>query len=392
MNTNPNAFGNPNSDETARTAPVRQFNLLALAVVALSILAISQTFFSRGRLAVGPIEPRVVTPRGDLAADEKATIELFREASQSVAHITTSEVGRNFRSNSMTEVPKGTGSGFLWDNHGHVVTNFHVIEGADRCRVTLADQSVWNGTVIGAAPDRDIAVLKIDAPVEVLKPIVVGTSSDLLVGQKVFAIGTPFGLDQTLTTGVISGLGREIQSRTGRRIEGVIQTDASINPGNSGGPLIDSAGRVIGVNTAIFSPSGASVGIGFAIPIDSVNRTVTRLIRDGRIVRPGLNINVAPDTVTQKLGLKGVLILAVLNGGAADQAGLHPTTEDDHGIHLGDILTAMNGKPLRSGDDLLAALEEHEAGDVVKFKILRNAKTKQQEELEVAVKLQALSQ
>lgn len=379
----------PAPSESNGLNSARQFNLLALAVILLSLFALAQTFwFRRGG---GAIEPRTVVPRGDLAEDEKSTIHLFRESSQSVVYITTSQVGRDFRFN-MMEVPKGTGSGFIWDEHGHIVTNFHVIEGANRCRVSLSDQSTWNATVVGAAPERDLAVLKIDADGTPLRAIPVGTSADLQVGQKVFAIGNPFGLDQTLTTGIISGLGREIQSRTGRRIEGVIQTDAAINPGNSGGPLLDSAGRLIGVNTAIYSPSGASVGIGFAIPVDSVNRTVARLIRDGRIVRPGMNIEIAADVVTKKLGIEGVLIRAVLNGGAADKAGLQPTTETDDGsIVLGDVITAIDGQPVTTGDELLSILEERQVGDQIKVTFLRHARTKQQTKQETTVTLQKLA-
>jgi S1-C subfamily serine protease len=231
------------------------------------------------------VPTRPVTPRGPLAADELANIEVFKRLSPSVVHITTLEVARDFFSRSVQQVPRGTGTGFVWDSQGHVVTNFHVIQGGDAARVTLADQSTHRATLVGAFPDRDLAVLKINLPRERLHPIPVGTSRDLQVGQKVYAIGNPFGLDQTLTTGIVSALNREIDSVNQRTIRGVIQTDAAINPGNSGGPLLDSAGRLIGVNTAIYSPSGGSAGIGFAIPVDEVNRIVPRLIKEGRITR-----------------------------------------------------------------------------------------------------------
>jgi S1-C subfamily serine protease len=226
--------------------------------------------------------PRAVTPRGDLAEDEKTTIAIFRQASPSVVHITTLALRQDAFSLDLFQIPRGTGSGFVWDQDGHVVTNYHVIQGADAARVTLADQSSWTARLVGAYPDKDLAVLMIDAPKNRLRPIPVGTSHDLQVGQKVFAIGNPFGLDQSLTTGVISALGREIESVTRQTIKDMIQTDAAINPGNSGGPLLDSAGRLIGVNTAIFSPSGAYAGIGFAIPVDEVNRVVPKLIRHGK--------------------------------------------------------------------------------------------------------------
>src|SRR5207253_7305796 len=262
-------------------------------------------------------EPRLITARGDLAEDEKSTIDLFRKASKSVVFITTLRPGRDFKTMLPTEIPAGTESGFIWDNAGHIVTNFHVVQSANSAQVTLNDHSTYNADLVGIAPNYDLALLRINAPASKLTPIPLGESADLQVGQKVFAIGNPFGLDQSLTTGVVSALGRTINAVTGRPIEDMIQIDASVNPGNSGGPLLDSAGRLIGVNTAIYSPTGASAGIGFAIPIDSVNRTVARLIKDGRIVRPGLNIKVAPDTVTQQLGIQVVSILAVLNGGTA---------------------------------------------------------------------------
>jgi S1-C subfamily serine protease len=229
--------------------------------------------------------PRVVTPRGDLAAEEKATIELFREASKSVVYIRTIALRRDVFTLNVYEIPEGTGSGFIWDEQGHIVTNYHVIRTASAAHVTLADNSTYNAQLVGVEPAKDLAVLQIDAPKRLLRPIPIGTSRDLLVGQTVFAIGNPFGLDQTLTTGIISALNREIQSVTRQPIQGVIQTDAAINPGNSGGPLLDSAGRLIGVNTAIYSPSGAYAGIGFAIPVDTVNQVVPQLIQQGRNAR-----------------------------------------------------------------------------------------------------------
>ncbi|MBM4297498.1 MAG: trypsin-like serine protease, partial [Deltaproteobacteria bacterium] len=214
--------------------------------------------------------PRAVAPRGELRGDEKSTIALFKQASPAVVNITAIGVERDMFTLNLYQIPQGTGSGFVWDTTGNIITNFHVIQNADAAQVTLADQSNWKARVVGVAPDKDLAVLKIDAPANKLQPIPIGTSKDLQVGQSVFAIGNPFGLDQTLTTGIISALNREIESVTRRPIQGVIQSDAAINPGNSGGPLLDSAGRLIGVNTAIYSPSGASAGIGFAIPVDTV--------------------------------------------------------------------------------------------------------------------------
>ncbi len=226
----------------------------------------------RGAVTLERAGPRPIAPRGELAADEKSTIALFRQASPSIVHITAVSVARDLFTLNLLQIPEGTGSGLVWDDTGNIVTNYHVIQNAGAAQVTLADQSTWKARLVGIAPDKDLAVLKIDAPKSRLRPIPIGTSKDLQVGQSAFAIGNPFGLDQTLTTGVVSALGREIESVTRRPIQGVIQTDAAVNPGNSGGPLLDSAGRLIGVNTAIYSPSGASVGIGFAIPVDTVNR------------------------------------------------------------------------------------------------------------------------
>jgi S1-C subfamily serine protease len=254
--------------------------------------------------------PQTIAPRGDLAADEQTTIELFRNASPSVAYITTLAYQRNVFNLNLFEIPQGTGSEFVWDQEGHITTNFHVIQEASGAKVTLAHNSTWGAQLVGVAPDQDLAVLSINAPAKRLYPIAIGTSADLQVGQKVFAIGNPFGLDQTLTIGIISAINREIQTRTGRDITGVIQTDTTINPGHSGGPLLDSASRLIGVNTAIFSSSGSSAGIGFAVPVDMVNRVVPRLLRHGRVVRPGLGVRIADDATVERLGLLGVLIIA----------------------------------------------------------------------------------
>jgi S1-C subfamily serine protease len=332
--------------------------------------------------------PRAVTPRGDLAEDEKSTIALFKQASPSVVHITTMATIQRLFHLDILQIPQGTGSGFIWDEKGHIVTNFHVIQEADAAQVTLADQSSWKARLVGAHPDKDLAVLAINAPSSRLRPIPLGTSRDLQVGQKVFAIGNPFGLDRTLTTGIISALGREIESITQRRIREVIQTDAAINPGNSGGPLLDSAGRLIGVNTAIFSPSGAYAGIGFAIPSDEVGRMVPQIIRHGKVTRPNLGIQVAPDQVAQQFGLKGVLVMGVQPGGPAVKAGLRPTQRDETGrVRLGDVIVAVNREPAHSVDDLLEILEKHRPGTAVEVAFLREGK-----ELKATVTLEALRQ
>ena len=275
----------------------------------------------------------------------------------------------------LTQIPRGSGSGVVWDDAGHVVTNFHVIEGGDATRVTLADQSTWDAKLVGTAPEKDLAVLKIEAPADRLHPIPIGTANDLLVGQHVFAIGNPFGLDHTLTTGVISALGREIESVARIPIRDVIQTDAAINPGNSGGPLLDSSGRLIGVNTAIYSPSGAYAGIGFAIPVDTLQWAVPDLIQHGRVIRPSLGVQVASAQVARQLGITGALILEVTPGGAGERAGLHATARDDRGrLLLGDIIVAIEGEPVRSSSDLLLLLEQRDAGDSVRVTIVSKGK------------------
>jgi S1-C subfamily serine protease len=251
-----------------------------------------------------------------------------------------------------------------------------VIQGASAARVTLHDQSVWPATLVGAAPDQDLAVLRIRAPAEKLAPVLVGSSRDLQVGQKVFAIGNPFGLDFTLTTGIVSALGRSIRALTGRMIEDVIQTDAAINPGNSGGPLLDSAGRLVGVNTQIASPSGASAGIGFAVPVDTVNRVVPELIAHGRVVRPRLGIVPAQEWVLRRAGLEGVLVLSVAEGSAAARAGLRGTSQaEDGSLVLGDVVQGLDGRKVTSLDDLYAALEKHRPGETVKVRVLRGDRT-----------------
>ena len=329
--------------------------------------------------------PRPVTARGDLAGDEQNTIDIFRSAAPSVVYITSIAVRRNLFSLNVYEIPQGTGSGFIWDRQGRIVTNFHVISDASRLEVTLADHSTWKASLVGAAPDRDLAVLQITAPASKLQPIAVGESNNLLVGQKVFAIGNPFGLDQTLTTGIVSALGREITAVTGRTIHDVIQTDAAINPGNSGGPLLDSAGRLIGVNTAIYSPSGASSGIGFAVPVGEVNRVVPQIISKGKVLRPGLGLTLANRSLTGDLGLEGVLVLKVVSGSAAEQAGLRGTSQVGDGLVLGDIILAVNGRKVTDYDSLRDEIERYEVGASVLLTLLRDEAT-----AEVSVQLEAM--
>lgn len=341
-----------------------------LILVNLVCLAVILYLVRSGFTGYSDVAP-TVTPRGDLAADEKSTIELYNKDRPSVVHITTLTQGRdaNFR---IQSIPKGTGSGFIWDQAGHIVTNYHVVEGANQIEVSLLGGHSYDARVVGTYPDKDLAVVKIDAPPGKLQPIAKGTSDNLQVGQKVYAIGNPFGLDQTLTTGIISALGREIESVTNRPIKNVIQTDAAINPGNSGGPLLDSSGRLIGVNTAILSPGGGSAGIGFAIPVDEVLRVVPQLIKSGKITRPGLGIHVISDHIAQQLHQTGVVIAKVLPDGPADKAGLRPLVINKGQVEVGDVILAIDGKPITKVNDLLDALDTYKVGDTIKVAVQRD--------------------
>jgi S1-C subfamily serine protease len=363
-------------DRYPQVSPLRTYLWPLLILLVLTGILLWRFWPGGGSSGLDPnAAPRAITPRGDLAGDEKSTIALFKEASPSVVHITTLALGQDRVTLDLFQIPRGTGSGFVWDQEGHIVTNYHVIQGADAAQATLADQSTWKARVVGAYPDSDLAVLVIDAPKSHLTPILMGTSGDLQVGQKVFAIGNPFGLDRSLTTGVISAVGREIESVTRRPIKDMIQTDAAINPGNSGGPLLDSAGRLIGVNTAIFSQSGTYSGIGFAIPVDLVNRVVPQLIRHGTVKRPGLGVQVAADQLAKQLGIKGVLIMEVLPDGPAAKAGLRPTRRGDDGrLQLGDVIVAMDGQKIESVKQLLDQLEKRQTGQTVEVTVLREGK------------------
>jgi len=358
---------------------------LLLAVAAIMLRNSNLLPWTFGRSSANP---RTIQPRGNLADDEQSTIDIFKSASPSVVHITSIAVRKDRFSLNSVQIPEGTGTGFIWDDAGHIVTNYHVIEAADSAQVTLYDNTRLMARLIGVEPDKDLAVLKVDAPAHKLRPIPLGTSADLQVGQKVFAIGNPFGLDQTLTTGVISGLGREIPARTGRMIDGVIQTDAAINPGNSGGPLLDSAGRLIGVNTAIYSPSGAYAGIGFAVPADIVNDIIPRLVqsKSGRLERAGLGVRLLSDKMAVQLGVEqGAVIYRVLESGPAATAGLRSLYPDQDGEPRDDVITAIDGKPTRRAEDVLRALEGRKVGETVRVTLLRDG-----QELVVSITLQAL--
>jgi S1-C subfamily serine protease len=353
--------------------------LLGLLLVLALLLGGLVYWFWPMRHAAGTAQPRPVTPAGDLGADEKATIELFKTASPSVVHVTNVAERRTSLRLNPQLVERGTGSGFVWDTDGHIVTNYHVVEGANLARVIFQDGTSYDTREMWTYPDKDIAVLHIGAPKSKLVPILVGSSHDLQVGQKTFAIGNPYGLDHTLTTGIVSALGREITSANDRPINGVIQTSAPINPGNSGGPLLDSSGRLIGMNTAILSPSGTFAGIGFAIPVDEINRVVPQLINHGKVVRPRLGVQIAEDEVARQYGAKeGAMIVRVFPNSPAEAAGLRGAREDDEGgLVLGDVIVAIDDKPIKAGKDLFAVLEQYKAGDTVTITYLRDGQKQQ---------------
>lgn len=312
--------------------------------------------------------------------DEQNTIEVFEFASPSVVYVNSYQLVRDRRSFDLLSIPRGAGTGFVWDKQGHIVTNFHVVEGARQLSITLPDQTQWPAKVVGLAPDRDLAVLHIEAPEEKLRALPLGDSDSLSVGRKVLAIGNPFGLDATLTTGVVSALGREIEAPNQRKIRNVIQTDAAINPGNSGGPLLNSRGELIGVNTMIYSPSGASAGIGFAIPVNIVKQIVPELIEFGRLVRPIFGVELAPAHWARHAGVDGVALLHVTPGLPAHKAGLQGARRGAWGrVELGDIIISLDDTPTRNHDEFLTVLEAHEPGDTLEVTYVRAGRIRRTE-------------
>ncbi|CAL5218990.1 g745 [Coccomyxa viridis] len=367
----------------------RILSALTAATLALAILfsstpiADAAAFPFAPRLSTAPATLEMKAPEPDkseLSPEELQTVELFLRNTPSVVNIANIASRTDFYTMDTMQVPQGTGSGFIWDMKGHVVTNFHVIRGASDIKVALIDSSVYPAKVIGGDPDKDIAVLQLQAPEEKLaelKPISIGTSTNLQVGQKVYAIGNPFGLDHTLTQGIVSGLGRELATPgfRGVPIKNVIQTDAAINPGNSGGVLLDSKGRLIGINTAIADPTGkgASSGVGFAIPIDTAKGLVEQVLKYGKVVRPILGITIAPPQTVRQIGVEGILVLEVPEGGPAARAGINGTYRDERGrVILGDVITAIDGKEIKLQRDLFQILDEKRPGDKIKLEVLRN--------------------
>ncbi len=349
----------------------RTFKTLLIALVFLS----ASTLSSRVALAVDYLS--------FATEDETNSMEVFRKASPAVVYVTNRAYRRSMFSLNVQEIPRGSGTGFVWDTSGLIVTNFHVIEGAHRLTVTLQDQSEHDAQVIGIAPEKDLAVLRIENPPEDLATLPLGDSSELEVGRKVLAIGNPFGLDTTLTTGVVSALGREIDAASNRKIRGVIQTDAAINPGNSGGPLLNSLGQLIGVNTAIYSPSGASAGIGFAIPVNTVKSVVPQLIAFGRIQSPVIGVELASDAWIRRFRIPGVPVVRVYPGMPAERAGLRGAYRNRQGgINLGDIIVAIDGQRVRTNDDFKSILEKTKPGQEIALTVVRD---KQEREVRMPV-------
>jgi 2-alkenal reductase len=316
---------------------------------------------------------RTVDQRGPLSDAERANIELFERVSPSVVQV----AARSAAANPLDEdegARAASGTGFVWDSSGHVVTNNHVVQNGSEVAVRFASGEVAQAEIIGVAPNYDLAVLRIKNARQLPPPVALGSSNDLKVGQLAFAIGNPFGLDQSLTSGIISALKRRLPTSSGREISNVIQTDTAINPGNSGGPLLDSAGRLIGVNTAIISPSGSSAGIGFAVPADIVNRIVPELIKNGRVPTPGIGIVAASEAVATRLGVEGVIVVRTAPGSPAERAGIRGVNSGSGAI--GDVIVQADGKPVHRLSDLTDQLEQVGAGKSVRIGVKRGSETR----------------
>jgi 2-alkenal reductase len=343
-------------------------------IVIIALLVVLGVYIAQpyvDRLLFSATTPRAVQPRGSLADLERTSIELFERDSPSVVQV----VARNSAAQPVQGEEEGgaqSGTGFIWDDAGHIVTNDHVVQGTDTVAVRFASGQVSRARIVGTTPNYDLAVLELENARSLPPPLPIGSSADLKVGQLVYAIGNPFGLDQSLTLGIISALKRRLPTSSGREIGDVIQTDAAINPGNSGGPLLDSAGRVIGVNTAILSPSGTNAGIGFAIPIDVVNRVVPEIIRRGYVPTPGIGIVAASEAAATRAGADGVVIMRTVPGSAAERAGLRGI--DPNAQRLGDVIVAVNGKPVHRLSDLTQELERVGVGKKVTLSVKRDGR------------------
>jgi S1-C subfamily serine protease len=319
-----------------------------------------------------------VTGNARLSEDELNTIEVVRKTKNSVVYITNLQYVRDFFYSSDQPVPRGSGSGFVWDDAGHVVTNCHVIDEGDKFMVSLPDQRQVEATLVGRDPTKDIAVLKLGQKVAGLEPVAIGTSRDLQVGQKVIAIGNPFGLDHTVTKGIVSALGRSMLGAGDVTIRDMIQTDASINPGNSGGPLLDSAGELIGMNTAIISPSGASSGLGFAVPVDTIKKIVPQIIQFGKVIRPDIGgVQFVRDEVARRAKIEGAVVLQVARDSRAYDLGLRGLYRDNYGrLLIRDVITAIDLMKIKSWDDLFSALDGYKIGDTVTLTVTREDKAR----------------
>jgi 2-alkenal reductase len=353
---------------------IAAISIVAAATIAATVASFAPSLWAQREK---PIEPRAVQPRGALLGNEQAMVSLFEGAAPSVAYITTESEYQRGWFGEQVGVAQGAGSGFVWDNAGHIVTNNHVIANATRVFVQLENgKEPVAAKFVGAAPEYDLAVVKLETIPSNIKPIPLGSSRDLKVGQSVIAIGNPFGLNRTLTTGIVSALDRYLPTQNFAEIAGVIQTDAAINPGNSGGPLLDSAGRLIGVNTAIASASGSSAGVGFAIPADIVNRIVPQLIARGVAARPGIGIEPVDPGIVARQGLKGVVVASVRDGTPAAEAGLKGVTRRGNRFLLGDVITAVNGKTIDTFPTYFAELDRVGIGNVAELTVANDGKTR----------------
>ncbi len=352
-------------------------------IIGLGLAGVAGTACGQGRPAAGN-ESAVASqaePQEQILAklteDERNTIEIVKKNKNSVVYVTNIQLVRDFWYGSEEKMPRGSGSGFVWDDKGHIVTNFHVIEDGVEFLVTLPNQEQRQAKLVGKEESKDIAVLELQGSPNGLSPIAPGSSRDLLVGQKVVAIGNPFGFDYTVTKGIVSALGRKILGAGGVSIPNMIQTDASINPGNSGGPLLNSSGELIGMNTMIVSPSGASSGVGFAVPVDIIKKTVPELIRYGKVQHPGLGVTFLPDQYARRADVQGVVIMEVQTGSAAYEAGLRGLNRDRYGrTYINDVITAVDKTTVKSYDDLFSALENYKIGDTVTLTVVRSDKSR----------------
>lgn len=349
-----------------------------LAVITLAVLTLFLSERVLRDYLFSATAPRAVVPREDLGLDEKRNARIFQSVAPSVVSISTRQGGSRFD----TQVG-GSGSGFVWDAAGHVVTNDHVVANASEIAVVFEDGRAIPASLVGTAPWADLAVVKLSVVPLDLKPIKVGSSHDLVVGQTVLAIGNPFGLSHTLTTGIISALDRQLPTQSGRIVAGVVQTDAAINPGNSGGPLVDTAERLIGVNTAIIAPSGTFAGVGFAIPVDTVNRIVPALIKDGRAPLPGIGIGVVAEEIAKQAGIQGIVVASVQRGSAAEAAGLQGLSPRGE---LGDVIVEAEGEPVSNVAELSLALERVGIGNKARLTAAREGR-----EREVTVTVQDIN-